>query len=120
MTAIQRRSVLVAALGFARPEVQPAPPELVALKGWLNSWAGIGAVITGMLRQGFDVDLRSHEHRLHDRDWRATFLHRDHIYWPWVGQVIRFYPTPGEAVRQAAWEALSAPTPDPVAEESPP
>lgn len=86
-------------------------PELRTLQRWLASWAGIGAVITGMLRKGYDVDLRSNEHRLHDRGWRATFLHRDHVTRPWVGQVIRFYPTPGEAVREAAWKALNANAP---------
>jgi hypothetical protein len=69
----------------ARLELQPAPPEVVALERWLGSWTGTGAVITGMLRQGFDLDLRSHEHRRHDRGWRATFLHHDHVYYPWVG-----------------------------------
>jgi hypothetical protein len=66
------RASLAAALGFSRLDLQPAPLELRTLQRWMGSWAGIGAIITGMLRQGFDVDLRSHEHRPHDRGWRAT------------------------------------------------
>jgi hypothetical protein len=117
----RRRALLCAAVGFARLELVPPPPELGPLKCWLGSWAGIGAVITGMLRQGFDVDLRSHQHRLHDRGWRANFLHHDHVDHPWVGQVVRFYATPGEAVWAASWEALRVPAlRKPVAEESPP
>lgn len=104
MSSIRRRALLVAALGFARLELQPPPPELATLQAWLGTWTGIGAVITGMIRQGFDVDLRSYE-----QGWRATFLDRHHVYRPWVGQVIRFHETPGQAVRPAAWEALSVP-----------
>jgi hypothetical protein len=103
----QRRSRLVAALGFARLELRPAPPELVTLKTWLGSWGGIGAIIEGMLRQGYDLDLRSYQHRPHDQGWRAVFLHRDHVHRPWVGQVLRFHPTPGQAVHEAAWQALT-------------
>src|SRR5688572_17582685 len=106
-----RRPLLRAALGFAQLELEPAPPALGALKAWLGSWAGIGAIITGMLRQGFDVDLRSHEHRLHDRGWRAVFLHRDHVTRPWVGQVLRWWDTPWAAVQDAAWRALNMPHP---------
>jgi hypothetical protein len=104
----RRRALLFAALGFARLELRPAPPELVALKRWLGSWTGTGAIITGMLRQGFDVDLRSHEYRRHDRGWRVTFLHHEHVFYPWVDQVLRFHPTPGKAVGEAAWKALYA------------
>src|SRR5262245_41556843 len=101
------RALLTAALGFDHLKTEPAPPELSILRRWLHSWTGTGAVITGMLRQGFDLDLHSHEHRRDDRGWRATFLHNDHICYPWVGQVVRFYATPSEAVRAAAWDALN-------------
>lgn len=43
-----RRAAMVAALGFARLELQPTPPELAVLKAWLGSWTGIGAIVTGM------------------------------------------------------------------------
>jgi hypothetical protein len=40
----RRRPLLVAALDFALLEPRPEPAVLTTLKGWLNSWSGIGAV----------------------------------------------------------------------------
>jgi hypothetical protein len=54
----------LASRSLKRPE-----PVLTTLKGWLNSWAGIGAVIAGMARQGWDVQLTAYA-ALH---WRANF-----------------------------------------------
>jgi hypothetical protein len=53
-----------------------------------------------MLRQGYDLWLSSDEH-----GWRATFLHRDHLTRPWVGQVLSWWSTPWQAVHEAAWRA---------------
>jgi len=39
--------------------------------------------------------------------WRATFLHRNHVLHPWVGQVLRWGPSPWRAVQEAAWRALN-------------
>lgn len=63
----RRRALLLAALGFARLELQPVPPPLAALKGWLGSWRGIGAIAEGMHRQGFDISITQHD----ERGWRA-------------------------------------------------
>jgi hypothetical protein len=51
----RRRSLLITALVVAQmPEnVHEARP----LRGWLDTWAGIGDVVTGMKRQGFHVRL---------------------------------------------------------------
>ena len=46
----RRRPLLVAALSFALLEPSPEPVALTTPKGWLDSWAGIGAVIAGMTR----------------------------------------------------------------------
>jgi hypothetical protein len=54
----RRRPLLVAALGFALREPRPEPTALTALKSWVNSWSGIGAIIAGMTRQGFNVEVR--------------------------------------------------------------
>jgi len=67
-----------------------------------DSWPGVGALATWMLRQGFDLTLTSHPN-----GWRAVFLHRHHHFYPSVGQVIRWSPTPWRAVREAAWTALT-------------
>ena len=41
---------------------------LWALRTWLNSWSGIGHVVVGMHRQGYDLQLTQYD----DRGWRAT------------------------------------------------
>ena len=46
----QRRSVLLAALGFALVERRSAP--LSVLHSWLSTWTGIGHVVAGLHRQG--------------------------------------------------------------------
>src|SRR5438094_1673359 len=54
-----------------------------------------------MERHGFELWLAK------DRNgWRATFLHRSHVLYPWVGQVLHWWPTPWRAVQEAAWRAL--------------
>src|SRR5438874_8201670 len=40
-----RRAILVAALAFTAVDVGPMPPALVALRSWLDSWRGIGAIV---------------------------------------------------------------------------
>jgi hypothetical protein len=44
-------------------------PALGALRSWLNSWRGIGAVERGMAHQGYDLQLTRYD----ARGWRATF-----------------------------------------------
>jgi len=100
--ADRRRALLVAALGFALLEHQT--DELDVLHAWLDSWRGIGLIVVGMARHGYDLSLTSEEN-----DWRATFLHRSHLMRPWVGQVLRWWPTPWRAVQEAAWRALNTP-----------
>ena len=63
----QRRSLLLAALGFALIETRSAP--LGVLHSWLSTWSGIGHVIAGMHRQGYDIQLTQYD----ERGWRATF-----------------------------------------------
>ena len=78
--------------------------ELAMLHAWLDSWSGLGAIVVGMRRHGYDVSLTSDEN-----GWRATFLHRSYLMRPWVGQVLRWSPTPWRAVQEAAWRALHTP-----------
>jgi len=56
--ATERRSALVAALGFAL--LDPREPELRLLHALLDSWRGIGDIVTGMKRQGYEVSLGDH------------------------------------------------------------
>jgi len=41
-----------------------------------------------MRRHGYGFWLTSDEN-----GWRATFLHRNHLMRPWVGQVLTWWPT---------------------------
>ncbi len=44
-------------------------PVLAALRSWLNSWRGIGAVERSMAHQGYGLQLTRYD----ARGWRATF-----------------------------------------------
>src|SRR5207249_175234 len=69
MNTAPRRALLLAALAAMR--VKTDAPELAILHAWLDSWSGLGLVVVGMQRHGYDLTLT------HDRSgWRATFLHR--------------------------------------------
>ncbi len=96
----RRRALLVAALGFARVEIQPEPPVLRTLRTWLGSWTGIGAMAVGMARQGFDLQLTRYE----DRGWRANFYPAGIAHSVVSGS--GWAPTPAGAVQSAAWDAL--------------
>lgn len=52
-----RGRLLVTALGFVGLQPAPRHPALEALRSWLDSWLGIGAVVAGMARQGYDLRL---------------------------------------------------------------
>jgi hypothetical protein len=70
MTSVyQRRALLTAALGFTRLRWrEPVPRVAVLLATWLDSWRGVGAVVTGMTAQGFNVQLKEFP-----EGWRANF-----------------------------------------------
>ena len=65
----QRGRLLRAAVGFAGCSMPLYHGALLALRAWLDSWAGIGHVAVGMHRHGFDLQLTQYD----DRGWRATF-----------------------------------------------
>ena len=102
MPGNHRHVLLVAALAAVR--VKSHEPELFLVHALLDSWRGLGLIVVGMARHGYDVSLTSN-----GNGWRATFLHRSHVLHPWVGQVLRWWPTPWRAVQEAAWRALNTP-----------
>ena len=67
----RRRSLLTAALGFALLDTRgkPMPPEVQTVRTWLDTWTGIGHVVTGMARQDYDLELTRYD----GRGWGATF-----------------------------------------------
>src|SRR3989442_2349029 len=96
----RRRALLVAALAAAR--VTSREPALLVVHAWLDSWRGIGSIVVGMARHGYDLSLAS------DPDgWRATFLHRSHLMQPWIGHVLTWCTTPLQAGQEAASPAIN-------------
>jgi hypothetical protein len=63
----QRARILHTAVGFCL--VPPTEPELRLLHRWLDSWRGVGDVVTGMNRQGYWLHLSN----VDAGTWRATF-----------------------------------------------
>jgi hypothetical protein len=98
----RRRGLLLAALGFARLDVPSPPPALVALRTWLGSWPGIGAVAAGMARQGYDLSLT----RYAGQGWRATFFVAGTIHSATGAVGSGWERTPWQAVQRAAWDTL--------------
>lgn len=97
-----RRGVLSAALGFALLDAHAR--EVRLLHSWLSTWSGIGHVIVGMHRQGYDVQLTEYD----NRGWRATFYVTGMEHSATSATASAFEVTPWEAVQRAAWRALGA------------
>src|SRR2546428_2966222 len=92
-----RRSLLVAALGFVLFGNWHSVPEVVTLHAWLDTWSGLGAIIVGMERHGFELWLAK------DRNsWRSTVLHRPHVIPPLVRPVVFLWAAPSAAAPTAA------------------
>jgi hypothetical protein len=100
----RRRALLTAALGFTLLDTRgkPAPPAVQTVREWLNNWAGLGHVVTGMARQDYDLELT----RFDGRGWRATFFVTGMEHSPTNSTGSAFEPTPWRAVQLAAWNAL--------------
>jgi hypothetical protein len=85
-------------------ELRPAPADaaLAALRSWMDSWAGIGAVTAGMAYQGYDLQLTRYD----ARGWRATFYASgmEHSITGAIGSA--FEPSPWRATQRAALQAL--------------
>jgi hypothetical protein len=58
----RRGRLLLVALEAARLRMNVHP--LPALRSWLDSWNGLGAVVAGMERQGYDASLHRYPGRL--------------------------------------------------------
>ena len=83
-------------------------PVLGALRSWLNTWRGIGAVERGMAHQGFDLQLTRYD----ARGWRATFYTTGIEHSPTAATGSAWEPTPWRAVQGAARDALRKASPD--------
>jgi hypothetical protein len=77
---------------------------VATLRLWLDSWAGLGAVLEAMVRLDFDVALT----RNGDAGWRALFFPSSFIHESRSGAA--WGTTPWQAVQRAAWETLRRPS----------
>src|SRR5213080_4400081 len=96
-----RSRLLRTALGFAA--LEPTEPELRRLHRWLDSWSGIGHVVAGMARQGYDLELRRYD----GQGWRAMFFPSgfEHSLTAHAGSARA--PSPWQATQRAAADALN-------------
>jgi hypothetical protein len=91
--------LLRAALGFL--SLEPREPELRLLHRWLDSWRGIGDVVIGMKRQGYELSLGDH-----GSQWIAVFYAGHGGYEQLDAAGTAYAMTPWMAVQRAAWAAL--------------
>jgi hypothetical protein len=81
--------------------VPPTELELRVLHRWLDCWRGVGDVVTGMKRQGYDLSIGDH-----GGQWIAVFYEGDGGY-----EAMRAAGTARAtlwgAVQRAAWDALT-------------
>jgi hypothetical protein len=101
---LRRGRLLYVVLTALQLRVPPSrePGVIPTLRRWLDSWTGIGLVVTGMARQGFDLQLT----RYGEEGWRATFYTagKEHSVTASVGSA--WERTPWQAVQGAAWDTL--------------
>jgi hypothetical protein len=97
MTDRRRAGLLTAALGFLQLSREHA--EVAVLRRYLNSWRGLGDVVTGVNAQGFDLKLRQFP-----RGWRANLYPTGTAHSIVVASA--WETTPWRAVQQAGWLAL--------------
>ena len=70
----QRGQLLHAAVGFAGCSMPSHDRALWALRAWLDSWSGIGHVVVGMHRRGYDLQLTRYDTRRDSRGWRLVLV----------------------------------------------
>jgi hypothetical protein len=99
----QRARLLGAALGFLVRE--PREAELQLLHRCFDTWRGIGDIVAGMARQGYDLELRRYD----GQGWRAMFFPSgfEHSLTSDAGS--GWAPSPWAAVQRAAGDALHTP-----------
>ena len=96
--------LLRAALEFAglpRPSYDRA---LYALRSPLDTWSGLGAVVAGMPRQGYDLQLTRYD----EKGWRATFYTTGMEHSITSATASAWERTPWHATQRAAWAALDS------------
>ena len=108
----QRLATLRAALGFLSLELRE--PDLRLPHNCFDTWRGIGDIVAGMARHGYDLELR----RYKGRGWRAMFFLSGFEHSLTADAGSAWARSPWEAVQRAAAEALRRrDAPDPEARD---
>jgi len=81
--------------------VRAEAPELQILHRWLDTWAGIGLIVGGMQRLGYEAECRQFP-----QGWRVNVRRAGGD--PVIGS--GWATMPWQAVQMAAWEAVQATT----------
>src|SRR5262245_7866856 len=94
-----RARLLRAVLGYL--SLEPRERELRLLHDCFDTWRGIGDVVAGMARQGYDLELRRYD----GPGWRATFYPEgfEHSRTRYAGSA--WAPSPWRAMQRAAASA---------------
>ena len=71
-----------------------AAPGLELVHKWLDSWVGLGLIVDGIARQGYDVNFRQYP-----QGWRVNLARRSGDKVDGTGWAAE----PWKAVQQAAW-----------------
>jgi hypothetical protein len=100
-TSPDRRATLRAALDFLA--LEPRAPELQLLHRCFDTWRGVGDVVMGMTRQGYQVSLGDHG----AGQWIAVFYVGHGGQQPLEAAGTAQAPTPWRATQRAALEALT-------------
>ena len=79
-------------------------PELRLLHRRLDSWRGVGDVVLGMHRQGYDAQLTEYD----ERGWGATFYTTGIEHSATSATASAFEDTPWRAMQRAGWLSLSS------------
>ena len=100
MNSPDRHATLAATLGFLA--LEPRAPELRLLHRCFDNWRGLGDVVTGMTRQGYQVSLGDHG----AGQWIAVFYAGHGGQQPLEAAGPAQAATPWAAVQRAASDAL--------------
>ena len=81
--------------------VRGQAPELTLVHRWLDNWSGLGLVVAGMIRQGFQLGLDQRT-----GSWLAVLYSGSGGHHPVAPGGTAQEATPWRAVQRAAWEAV--------------
>ena len=96
-----RVRLLCAALGFLA--LEPKASELRLLHRCFDTWRGVGDVVAGLARHGYDLELRRYD----GQGWRALCFAEGFEHSLTSSAGAGWAPSPWQAVQQAARDALS-------------